>query len=354
VEAMRCLGKLGDKRVAEHAMACMNVPALSGAACEALGQLKDPRAYDLLVPRLKGERIANLDIVNALGALGDRRAIPLLLGQFMQLNGQVDQTGAAGTNLATKADVYRQSHNWMRKAIVESIARIGGDEAVTSLIRIMAITPSQNIQLLEFLCEVIGEMGDPQFIKPLSALLVHDCPEPPVAAMQALRKMQGKAIPVLITELRDSGAARHSAIAMALADLGAPAADPLLEALKDRDAATRHGAAWALGQMREPRALDPLLGLLADTNDDARAGAAWALGQLGNQRALEPLVQLAGQTQAVSRAAAAEALGLLGDARGVTTLEKLTQDADPRVARAARLALQGLNGSGRAQKKAAE
>jgi hypothetical protein len=47
-------------------------------------------------------------------------------------------------------------------------------------------------------------------------------------------------------------------------------------------------------------------------------------------------------------------LGLLGDARAGDALQKLTQDADTRVARAARLALQGLNGSGRTQKDAAQ
>lgn len=353
-QAMRLLGKLGDKRVAEHAMACIKVTALSGAACETLGQLKDPRAYDLLAARLPGEKIANLPIVNALGALGDRRAIPLLLGQMLRMDVQNGQDKAATTNAATKGFFYRLAHNWLRKSIIEAIASIGGDESVAALIRIMEITPSQNIQLLEFLCEVMSNLGDPQFIKPISNLLVHDCPEPPEAAMRALKKMQAKAIPILIMELKEPGAARHSAIAMGLAELGAAAADPLLEALKDPDPATRHGAAWALGQMREPRALAPLLGMLADANDDARAGAAWALGQLRDPQAIEPLIQLGSQTQAVSRAAAAEALGLLGDARAGTTLEKLTQDADPRVARAARTGLQALSGAGRTQKNSAE
>ncbi len=46
--------------------------------------------------------------------------------------------------------------------------------------------------------------------------------------------------------------------AAALAAIGEPAIQALLIALKDEDDNVRQGAAEALGQLRDPRAVDPL------------------------------------------------------------------------------------------------
>ena len=349
-EAMRLLGQSGDKRVAEYAFLGVKNehPDYFGASAEALGTLKDPRAFDLLAPLVLRPGLVGRDhIVNALGYLGDPRAVDLLV----QLVGRLDR-GVIAYRVHTSVKVVGDNNPSARSQdhfdislgvpIADALARLGGDQAVKTIVEIVESTPSHKVLRLESLCKMMGEWADPRFVKPLTKLLLHDCPEPPVAAMLALKKMGPKAVPALIAELKEPGVARHSAVSTALADLGAPAADPLLAALKDREPAIRHGAAWALGQMGEQRAVEPLLGMLSDTNDDARASAAWALGQLQTPRAFDPLIQLAGSTQAMFRAAAAEALGLLGDRRAAPSLEALTQDKDPRVVRAARKALQAV------------
>jgi HEAT repeat protein len=45
----------------------------------------------------------------------------------------------------------------------------------------------------------------------------------------------------------------------------------------------REQVAFALGQIRDPRAIDALTGALKDTSKDVRQQAAFALGQLARQ-----------------------------------------------------------------------
>jgi HEAT repeat protein len=51
-------------------------------------------------------------------------------------------------------------------------------------------------------------------------------------------------------------------------------------ALKDSAADVRQQAAFALGQIRDPRAIDGLTAALKDASADVRQQAAFALGQL--------------------------------------------------------------------------
>jgi len=134
------------------------------------------------------------------------------------------------------------------------------------------------------------------------------------------------------------------------------AVDLLIESLGRRDGVTR-SAARELGKMRNERAIAPLVGLLGDRevnqaaaeallsfgekavlplvevlksgNGEAREKAAFALGELRDKRAVEPLVQVM-QTDDVYavRTAAATALGHLKDARAVWVLVATLQMRD--------------------------
>jgi HEAT repeat protein len=134
------------------------------------------------------------------------------------------------------------------------------------------------------------------------------------------------------------------------------AVDLLIETFGRRDGVTR-SAARELGKMRNERAITPLVGLLGDRevnqaaaeallgfgekavmplvevlksgNGDAREKAAFALGELRDKRAVEPLVQVM-QTDDVYavRTAAATALGQLKDARAVWVLVATLQMRD--------------------------
>lgn len=78
--------------------------------------------------------------------------------------------------------------------------------------------------------------------------------------------------------------------ARALGELGdSRAVEPLITALKDENAHVRRRATWALGELGDPRAVEPLRVALKDEDETVRADAATALEKLGNARAVEPL-----------------------------------------------------------------
>jgi HEAT repeat protein len=54
----------------------------------------------------------------------------------------------------------------------------------------------------------------------------------------------------------------------------------LISALKDRDSPARGDAAWALGKIRDPRAVEPLIAALKDENPSIQEDAEKALMQI--------------------------------------------------------------------------
>src|SRR4051812_21326864 len=76
----------------------------------------------------------------------------------------------------------------------------------------------------------------------------------------------------------------------------------------------RAGAALALGEAGDPRAVKPLQALLTDEYVDVRKAAAWSLGELGDKSAGKPLSQALQNDKASQvRAAVATALGKIKD-----------------------------------------
>ena len=109
------------------------------------------------------------------------------------------------------------------------------------------------------------------------------------------------------------------AAAAALAQIGAPALEPLLAALKEPDLDLRKGVAGALGRMGDKRAVEPLLAALAGAEKNLRMSIWGAFGLIGDTRAVEPLIQaLKGEWD--EGLSAAEALGRIGDKRAVEPL----------------------------------
>jgi len=79
-------------------------------------------------------------------------------------------------------------------------------------------------------------------------------------------------------------------------------------ALGDRYTDVRTGAAWALGQIRDARAVGPLIQALRDANALVRASAAWALGEIRDASAVEPLIGALHDPDKWARELAADAL----------------------------------------------
>ena len=120
------------------------------------------------------------------------------------------------------------------------------------------------------------------------------------------------------------------AAVQALISLGEPSVETLLVALKDSQWRTRKNAAWALGQIRDRRALDPLIAALKDEAWQVRAYSAVALGEHGDKSATEPLIIALKDAQPAVRWFAANALGQTRDSRAVEPLIAALKDQHPR------------------------
>jgi HEAT repeat protein len=112
--------------------------------------------------------------------------------------------------------------------------------------------------------------------------------------------------------------------------------------LRVSNARTRLATVEKLAQSEHSDSVEPLLFALKDREADVRSAAARGLGRFLDRRAVEPLVKMLSDRSPLARAAAAEALGRLGDARAVGWLVRLLRDAEPAVRSRASMSLRQL------------
>lgn len=117
-----------------------------------------------------------------------------------------------------------------------------------------------------------------------------------------------------------------SAASGALASIGGPAVEGLIDAIRSQGDEVKVEAFEALGGMGEA-ALEPLVDALTEKEWSTRVGAALALGKIGSSRGVEPLMSAARDENWQVREAAAKALGESADTRGVRALVPLLHDA---------------------------
>ncbi len=187
-----------------------------------------------------------------------------------------------------------------------------------------------------------------------------------------------KDIDVLIESLINGDEKVRKDAYNALGNIGEPAVEPLIQALKvkERDVNTKGYIAIALGKIGDSRAIEPLiqalkeevdvnmkgyfsiaLGMIGkpavepliqamkDTNNFDpydRLSAALALGYIGKS-AVEPLIQVLNDDDNTNRYSAAVALGNIGDSRAIEPLKKALNDEDYRVREKAKEALEKIS-----------
>lgn len=104
----------------------------------------------------------------------------------------------------------------------------------------------------------------------------------------------------------------------------AEAADALIAALDDSDEVLRREAAWALGELADPRAVETLIVHLADSWMEVADYAGVALSAIGAPAAAPLIAALASDNSEV-RWRAAAALGRIGDPAALPALEWMRQ-----------------------------
>jgi len=148
---------------------------------------------------------------------------------------------------------------------------------------------------------------------------------PDVDRLEARKDVKG-----LIRALRNKDRDIREAAAWALGELKDRRAVGPLISLLERDKESGN-AAWALGQLGDGSAVGILIAALSSEALDVRTNAAGALGFLGQGEAVEPLILALGDEQNWIRQNAAVSLGRIGDERAIGPLTKSLRDSDAEV-----------------------
>jgi HEAT repeat protein len=202
----------------------------------------------------------------------------------------------------------------VRKAACRALGAIGDRQAVPPLIQAL-----RDWYVREAACEALGAIGDRQAVPHLiqalgdgnSVAFMDWDRDVRKAACWALGEIGDRqAVPPLIQALRDWNRDVRAAACWALVKIGAPAVPHLIQALGDGNEDVRAAACWALVKIGAP-AVPHLIQALGDGNEDVRAAACWALVKIGAP-AVPHLIQALGDGDWYVRAAACEALVEIG------------------------------------------
>ncbi len=253
--------------------------------------------------RMRGR--ARTSLVEALGRIGDRRAVDALAGLL-----------PAG-NRSLSGRIYT------------ALAQIGGDSALTPVLRALeGDAPHARRQALAYLIGVDTGIA----ARALESLLGHSERKVRADTLDLLAQVGDEAIPALCRASHDPNAAiRRRAVELLqqFADAGR-----LAEVLDHPLVAARSGAIAALEALG-PAAGPILRRGLMDAEPSIRARTVSALGKLRDQEAGPQLRELVRDADPRVASAACRALGRLADPEAPEILQWALDSTQPRVRRAA-------------------
>ena len=195
---------------------------------------------------------------------------------------------------------------------IPNIEQLAANKDIQGLIKALEYSHEPSVQ--EQAVETLGDIGGPA-VEPLIEALKHENKDVRWGAARALGAIgDASAVEPLSETLKDkSGTVRQEAV-KALWGIGdASAVKALIKALESEDKNVRLCAAKALGAIGDATAAEPLTGALKDKNTPVRRAAAAALGKIGHPLATEPLVNALKDKDEGVRREAEEALGKIRD-----------------------------------------
>ncbi|MBI4557058.1 MAG: HEAT repeat domain-containing protein [Candidatus Hydrogenedentes bacterium] len=288
VEAVSALGKLKDPSATAPLIALLEDPdgGVREAAVTALGNIGDPQAVTPLINLLGRENVdmeLRWSIVGSLGALRDPAAVPAIAEVLVK----EPQPGSRPYGNRARLLTY----------CVQSLAKIGGDDAVNVLVQVL-IAGESDAALHEAI-KALGEMRSPQAIPALTQLAIRGG-DTGVWSASALGQIGG----------REAARALGDVLAVHLQKLGSVANPDSSRML--------NAALAALGQIPDAAAADVLAEFLQNPLDTHGFQyvlfPARLLAERGDPRAKEPLEKLKESPE--TRLQAEEALAILEQKKG--------------------------------------
>jgi len=289
-------------------------PALAQSyAAYTLGRMRSSEAVPALIAALqsKDDQVRERAI-DALGRIKDPRAWKPLI-----LMANKDSSPA----LRTKA-----------QKTVESLGSLGSARVDSEALALQLKDPSPGKR--REAAQALSQYGDWWSIRPLGDALQDPDQEVRRYAARALGDLQDKrAVGPLVSALpRSSGLARQTAL-IALGVLkDDTAVEPLLRYLKDPDADTRKLTARALANLGSARSGPALAEALSDLVPENRREVARALGLVKDPRAVSRLMVVVRDDVEENQIEATRAIGRIGGSEAVSQLIRILDDRNPMLA----------------------
>ncbi|MFW9995854.1 MAG: HEAT repeat domain-containing protein [Candidatus Odinarchaeota archaeon] len=136
-----------------------------------------------------------------------------------------------------------------------------------------------------------------------------------------------RAIPALMKKLNDEDPEFCGQVALALGKMqDSRAVFPIGKLLEDDNDVAREFAAKALGMIRDKRITKKLIWAMRDSVPEVRVAIAGAMGKIGDFEATDRLIRALNDKNPHVRTAVAKALGEIGNPRSVVPLIKILDD----------------------------
>jgi HEAT repeat protein len=284
-------------------------PALRESSARVLGQIGDQRALKLLVDATSDEHWAVREAAGKALVKFGKPALGALVAALHSPHDDIRWIASGGLEqLGWQPD---RSEGGVRYCIARGLwdqCAAMGDIAVPTLI---ASLQHWDDDVRKGAAYALAKVGAPA-TEPLIQVLQGDHPHAREAAARTLGQIGSRqAMQPLANALQDEYAEIRLAAIGALLRLHAPGVI-LVPALKNEEPGVRKAAAWALGRSGEAQAVKPLVMALQDSDTEVRTVVVKALGELGNEHALQPLLALMNDPDAGVRAAVTQATEQIG------------------------------------------
>ena len=184
-------------------------------------------------------------------------------------------------------DLLKDPEWTARREAVVTLGEMGDERCVEPLVSALR---DGDWQVREAVIEALGQVGSPAVERLIKVLRDWDLRK---SVIRALGKIKDERVLDPLMQLLHNDEFKHDATE-ALIELGTPAVEQLVGALKHKDEGVRQQAIIALGRIKDAAAIDPLIEMLKDSDWFSRLTAAAALEKLGDERgrqAIKPLMK---------------------------------------------------------------